>query len=63
MKEGDLVKHHMRGIGIVLEMKEVYSSWGHPNVWYRVAFAFCSPGRSNPCWMSPNNLELLDESG
>ncbi len=63
MKMGDLVRHAKRGIGVVLEVKEVYSSWGHPNIWYRVSFAVPPKGRENPCWMAAQNLELINESG
>ena len=63
MKMGDLVRHAKRGIGVVLEVKEVYSSWGHPNIWYRVSLAVPPNDKENPCWRSPNNLELIDESG
>ena len=62
MKEGDLVSHKKYGVGIVIEVREVYSSWGHPNIWYRVAFAY-PIARDNPRWMSPNNLEAIYESG
>ena len=62
MKEGHLVVHKKYGIGVIIDVKEIYSSWGHPNTWYRVCFV--TPNRyENPRWMSKNNLELLDESG
>ena len=62
MRSGDLVYHKKHGVGVIIDVKEIYSSWGHPNIWYRVAFA--APNRyENPRWMSKNNLELLNESG
>ena len=62
MKEGSLVVHKKYGVGIILEMKEVYSSWGHPNTWYKVVFANLTT-KDKARWMAKNNLELLDESG
>tara|TARA_Y100000592_G_scaffold84776_1_gene136069 strand:- start:613 stop:801 length:189 start_codon:yes stop_codon:yes gene_type:complete len=62
MKQGDLVVHKKYGVGVVLEVKEIYSSWGHPNVWYQVLFA-SDLNRSNPCWMAAQNLEVINESG
>ena len=62
MMKGDLVRHKRYGVGVIVDIKEVYSSWGYPNTWYKVAFARADD-KSGPRWMSKNNLETLDESG
>ena len=54
--------HKRHGIGIVLEIKEVYSSWGHAATWYKVLFASLTT-KNKARWMAKNNLEPLDETG